>query len=80
KILFKEVLGKDYKKQDYIDQFTIRVPENLAKLDRVEKFHKENVAGAPEILFDILKEQRQRLLKAKKQFGDYISPDSLKKS
>lgn len=80
KILFKEVLGKDYKKQDYIDQFTIRVPENLAKLERVEKFHKENVAGAPEILFDILNQQRQRLLRAKKQFGDYISPDSLKKS
>ncbi|MFC1624468.1 phosphoenolpyruvate carboxykinase (GTP) [Candidatus Omnitrophota bacterium] len=80
KTLFKEVLGKDYKKEDYIKQFTIRVPENLAKLDRVEKFHRENVAGAPEILFHILEEQRQRLLKAKKQFGDYISPDSLKKS
>ncbi len=80
KILFNEVIGKDYKKQDYIDQFTIRIPENLAKLDRVESFHKENVADAPEILFDILNQQRQRLLKAKKQFGDYISPDCLKKS
>ena len=76
-MLFKQVLGKDYAKEDYIKQFTIRVPENLAKLERVEKFHRENVADAPEILFDVLNQQRERLLKAHKQFGDYISPEGL---
>ena len=31
--LFKQVLGKNYAKEDYIKQFTIRVPENLAKIE-----------------------------------------------
>ena len=33
--LFKQVLNKNYAKEDYIKQFTIRVPENLAKIERV---------------------------------------------
>jgi phosphoenolpyruvate carboxykinase (GTP) len=77
--LFKEVLGKDYSQEDYIKQFTIRVPENLAKLDRVEKFHKETVLEAPQALFDVPAQQRQRLLEAQKKFGDYISPFELDK-
>ena len=35
--LFKQVLGKNYAKEDYIKQFTIRVPENLAKIERVSR-------------------------------------------
>ncbi len=77
RMLFNQILGKDYSKEDYIEQFTIRVPENLAKLERIEKFHRQNVADAPQILYEILIQQRERLLKARKQFGDYISPESL---
>jgi phosphoenolpyruvate carboxykinase (GTP) len=73
--LFKQVLGKHYGKADYLQQFTIRVPENLAKIARVEKFYQERVANAPEALFRVLQEQRERLLKARKSFGDYISPE-----
>lgn len=78
-ILFKQVLDKDYAKEDYIKQFTIRVPENLAKLERVERFYQDKVADAPEILFEMLTQQRQRLLKAQKLFGNYISPENLAK-
>ncbi|MFH1856900.1 MAG: phosphoenolpyruvate carboxykinase (GTP) [Candidatus Omnitrophota bacterium] len=78
KVLFKQVLDKDYTKENYINQFTVRVPENLAKLERVEKFHREKLADAPEALFEVLKRQKERLLKAQKQFGDYISPENLK--
>jgi len=77
RMLFGQVLKKKYSKEDYIQQFTTRVPENIAKLNRVEKFHRENVADAPDILFEILNQQRQRLIKAQKQFGDYISPEKL---
>lgn len=76
-VLFSQVLSKDYTKEDYIKQFTVRVPENLAKLDRVERFHRENLADAPSLLFEVLNQQRERLLKAQKQFGDYISPETL---
>jgi phosphoenolpyruvate carboxykinase (GTP) len=75
--LFAEVLGKEYTREDYLKQFTIRVPENLAKLDRVEEFHRREVSDAPSKLFDVIAQQRERLLAAQKQFGDYISPEDL---
>jgi len=74
--LFKKVLGKDYAKEDYIKQFTIRVPENLAKIERVQRFYQENVSDTPVELFEILEQQRQRLIEARKRFGDYIPPES----
>jgi len=74
--LFKQVLGKDYSKEDYDKQFTIRVPENLAKIERVQRFYQENVSDTPLELFGILYMQRERLLEAKKRFGDYILPES----
>ncbi|MBE0537877.1 MAG: phosphoenolpyruvate carboxykinase (GTP) [Phycisphaerae bacterium] len=75
--LFGALLDKDYSKEDYISQFTIRVPENLAKMDRVEAFHREHVADAPAALFDILDAQRSRLRQLKKTKGDYVSPFDL---
>jgi phosphoenolpyruvate carboxykinase (GTP) len=76
KKLFKRVLGKDYSKEDYVKQFTIRVPENLAKIERVQRFYQENVSDTPAELFEILDQQRQRLVEARERFGDYISPES----
>ncbi|MDD5063793.1 MAG: phosphoenolpyruvate carboxykinase (GTP) [Phycisphaerae bacterium] len=78
KKLFKEVLGKDYTQRDYINQFTIRVAENLARLERVEKFHHQNVTDAPAELFKVLAQQQQRLETAREKHGDYISPLDLK--
>ena len=74
--LFSQVLGKDYGKKDYDKQFTIRVPENLAKIERVQRFYQENVSDTPLELFGILYLQRERLLEAKERFGDYITPES----
>lgn len=75
--LFIQVLNKEYSKEDYVKQFTMRIPENLAKLDRVEKFYKENVSGAPSVVFEVFKKQRCRLLEVQKKFGDYVSPENL---
>ncbi|MEM2092798.1 MAG: phosphoenolpyruvate carboxykinase (GTP) [Candidatus Bathyarchaeia archaeon] len=75
-VLFKQVLEKKYSREDYVRQFTIRVPENLNKIDRVEKFYKEKVADTPEELFTILNQQRERLLQARERFNmDYIPPE-----
>ncbi|MGC8961222.1 MAG: phosphoenolpyruvate carboxykinase (GTP) [Candidatus Bathyarchaeia archaeon] len=75
--LFHEIRGVEYRNEDYIKQFTIRVPENLAKINRVEKFYRENVQDTPPDLFKILEEQRNRLIKAQAELGDYISPEDL---
>jgi phosphoenolpyruvate carboxykinase (GTP) len=77
--LFRQVLGKDYAREDYLKQFTIRVPENLAKIERVERFYREKVTDTPAEVFQVLDEQRQRLLQARERFGDYISPESFER-
>ena len=73
--LFPQLLGKSYSRQDYVEQFTIRVPENLAKLDRVERFFGSEVPDAPPVVFEVLEQQRRRLLEARGRFGDYVSPE-----
>ncbi|MGD9014741.1 MAG: phosphoenolpyruvate carboxykinase (GTP) [Candidatus Omnitrophota bacterium] len=77
KLLFSQVINKDYLRADYIQQFTVRVPENLAKLNRVERYYRDNIADAPGEFFAVLSQQKERLLKAQARFGDYISPEQL---
>ena len=76
--LFKDNLDKQYTKDDYVEQFTIRIPENLAKFDRVEKVYREKVADTPQILYDIFDDVRKRLKDAQAKHGVYISPFDLK--
>ena len=77
KALFKEVLDKEYSEQDYVDQFMIRIPELLAKLDRMEAIYTEKVTDAPEAMMREMKAQRERLLALQKAKGDYVSPFDL---
>ncbi|UCG47834.1 MAG: phosphoenolpyruvate carboxykinase (GTP) [Phycisphaerales bacterium] len=72
--LFKEHLKADYTRDDYVRQFTIRIPENLAKLDRVEKIYKDKVADTPKVLFDTFAGTRKRLEALQDKLGDYVSP------
>ena len=71
--LFKEVLKKDYTRDSYVRQFSCRVTENLAKIDRIVSIYNK-VAETPPLLFELLDEQKQRLLKAREKYGDRISP------
>ena len=72
--LFKEVLDQDYAEEQYAEPFTLRIPENLQKLNRMEQTYRTDVLDAPEVLFDILAQQRERLLEAQKKYGDHVSP------
>ncbi len=74
--IFKQQLGKNYTREDYEAQFTLRVPENIAKIDRVSEFHRTEVDKSPELLFEVLSAQKERLEKARAEHGDYISPFS----
>ena len=80
KMLFREVLNKDYSREDYEKQFTIRVPELLEKIERIEKIYREKVKDVPEELFKVLEEERKRLLEAREKYGDYISPFTLERA
>ncbi|MFX1560100.1 MAG: phosphoenolpyruvate carboxykinase (GTP) [Promethearchaeota archaeon] len=76
KELFRYHLDKDYTRDEYDAQFTIRVPELLAKIDRIEKTYRKTVDDTPQLLFDLLDEQRTRLLETQKEIGDCILPSS----
>ncbi len=75
--LFLQVLGKDYAQEDYVAQFSIRIPENLAKLDRVERFYRGEVADVPAVLYEVLEAQRERLVSVRQWHGDYVLPEEL---
>ena len=77
KRLFKDVLGKDYTEAQYEEQFMLRIPENLAKIERMEKIYTEDVEDTPQIVLDTLAAQRERLLATQKKHGDYVSPSVL---
>ena len=76
KRLFQQVLGKEYTQAEYDEQFKLRVKENLAKLDRVEKIFRE-VSDIPPVVFKQLAAQRQRLLALRQAKGDYVLPSQL---
>ena len=76
KRLFAEVLERDYTEAEYAEQFKLRIPENLAKIERIEKIYRE-VADAPQVVFDALAAQRQRLRELQKAKGDYVAPTDL---
>jgi phosphoenolpyruvate carboxykinase (GTP) len=75
--LFKDKLGAEYSQADYVKQFTIRIPENLAKLDRVETIYRDKVPDTPRVVFDTFAEARKRLETAKDKHGEYVSPFDL---
>ena len=77
--LFADALGVVYSEAEYLEQFTLRIPEQLAKLERVEAVYRKEW-GIPEILFSTLDEQRARLEEARAEFGDYVSPLLLSQS
>jgi phosphoenolpyruvate carboxykinase (GTP) len=75
--IFQQVLGKEYSREDYIRQFTIRIPENLAKLDRIEKIYRTEVKDAPAAVFEVIAQQRARLQALQAAKGDYVKPTDL---
>ncbi|MEM2200221.1 MAG: phosphoenolpyruvate carboxykinase (GTP) [Thermoplasmata archaeon] len=71
--LFYKVQGKEYRIEDYEKQFTIRVPELLAKNERIMKIY-ENIKTTPKELFDEMKKEKEKLLEIREKYGDYVSP------
>ena len=71
--LFKEVLGKKYSRSDYEEQFKLRVPKLLSKIERIKGLY-GSISGTPKVIFDVLEEERKRLLKIREKHGDVVSP------
>ena len=76
KELFQEVLGKEYTEEQYAQQFTINIPEILAKIDRMEAIY-ATVGDTPETMKEEMKAERRRLEALRDAKGDYVSPFEL---
>ena len=75
KVLFKQIFDKEYTKEEYEEQFMIRIDNLLARFDRIKEIY-ENEPRIPEIFFEHLQQQIRRLKDAKKKFGrENVSPE-----
>ncbi len=74
KPLFREVLNQDYSEELHTEIFTLRIPENLSRIERIRDIYKNKVSDTPEVLFTALEEQEKRLEEAQEKFGYYIPP------
>jgi phosphoenolpyruvate carboxykinase (GTP) len=74
KSLFLTILDKEYTLKQYKNQFQIRVPELLEKIERISSKYREDVEEVPEELFVVLNAQTNRLVAAQEKHGDYIEP------
>jgi len=75
--LFRKIRGLEYTEEDYVKNFTIRVQENLAKIDRAMKFFSEQVPDTPKEVHEVMEGQKKRLLAARGKFGNYVDPRNL---
>ena len=77
--LFKEKLNKDYSEAEYVEQFSIRIPQLLAKIDRIEKVYKEQVPDTPKLVYEVFDKHRAALKDLQTAKGDVVSPFDLEK-
>jgi phosphoenolpyruvate carboxykinase (GTP) len=74
--LFKDVRGQDYTEQDYVAQFTVRIPELLAKHARMQEIY-ATIDDTPQTWKDEMAAEKARLEELQSEKGDYISPFDL---
>ncbi|MHA2280756.1 MAG: phosphoenolpyruvate carboxykinase (GTP) [Promethearchaeota archaeon] len=77
--LFSQYLNKDYKKNEYIEQFTLRIERLLQKNNRMRTNYEKEI-NMPSFFWRILNEQKSELTEMKKKFKiDEISPFEIAK-
>ena len=71
--MFMDVFDKDYTKEEYEEQFAIKISKHIDKLKRIEKAYEEE--DVPDRFSKHVKFQHARLLEARDKSGkDVISP------
>ncbi|MDD4188972.1 MAG: phosphoenolpyruvate carboxykinase (GTP) [Eubacteriales bacterium] len=77
KKMFKKERNKDYSREDYIAQFSLRVGKYLEKMERMVAVF--NGIDMPAAFSKELQEQISRLKETKKKYGDIVSPFEFEK-
>jgi phosphoenolpyruvate carboxykinase (GTP) len=72
--LFQEVFQREYKREDYEEQFSIRIDKFLEKIERMESIYAEE-QEVPEDFSSCLQTLKSRLAEARKKYGaGVVSP------
>jgi len=74
--LFDRELGKEFSERLYEEMFAVRVPQQLAKLERILAIY-ERMPDSPPLLLEILREQGRGLKEFSADRGDWVSPFKL---
>ncbi len=73
-VLFKEIFNREYSKELYEKQFSIRIKKFLEKIERMEKIY-TNEEDIPTDFSNIMKNQKEKLLAFKEAKGkEIVSP------
>jgi phosphoenolpyruvate carboxykinase (GTP) len=76
KRLFSELIGKEYTKQLYEQQFSFYIEKIVARIDlQKQAYLKEK--RLPPRLFEVCEEQRDGLLALQEIYGSVVTPDQL---
>jgi phosphoenolpyruvate carboxykinase (GTP) len=77
-MLFKQIFNKEYTKEQYDFQFSIRVNKLIERLERIKKIYSQE-EDLPEIFSDHIRHQEGSLLLAKKKYEkEVILPEEFK--
>ena len=75
KDLFQRVFGRNYSKQEYLEQFSVRVSRYLEKISRMEEYF-EKESDIPKEFWNVLHVQKNELTKVKeKTMKEILPPD-----
>ncbi|MCG3108210.1 Phosphoenolpyruvate carboxykinase [GTP] [Metallosphaera sp. J1] len=77
--LFSHVLGKDYSRESYEAQFTIRLKAYKEKFKRIKDIYM-SVDDTPAEVIEILDKQLLEIDKYMREFGDRVTPSQLESS
>ena len=76
KILFKEIINKEYSRELYTRQFSLYLNNILARVNmQIEAYGKEE--NIPQQLFEVLGTQKQGLVALQEKFGAVVTPEQL---
>ncbi|MBN1792071.1 phosphoenolpyruvate carboxykinase (GTP) [Candidatus Woesearchaeota archaeon] len=77
KTLFRQIFKKEYTKEQYDRQFSIRIKKLVERLDRIENIYAVE-EGVPEVFHAHVRQQKERLLELKKEKGkEVVKPEEL---
>jgi phosphoenolpyruvate carboxykinase (GTP) len=76
KVMFKEIINKEYSRELYTRQFSLYLNNILARVNmQIEAYGKEE--NIPPQLFEVLDTQKQGLVALQEKFGAVVTPEQL---